>query len=150
MAGFGIQVDDLGGAMDSLTTAFTSANTDLTQLGVAFKYAGPVAKAAGLSFNETAAALALMGNAGIQASTAGTSLRGAITRMLNPTRMVRNALAETGIALTDSSGRLLDLTEILRRLAPHADDAGLFMKIFGQRAGPAHGRPRRAGGGRSH
>ena len=47
MAGSGIASEDLGAAVDVLTKGFTSANTDLTQLGDAFVYAGPVANAAG-------------------------------------------------------------------------------------------------------
>ncbi|KKL45232.1 hypothetical protein LCGC14_2357780, partial [marine sediment metagenome] len=44
MAGFGIQSTELGGAVDVLTKAFVSANTDLQQLGNAMKLGGPVAK----------------------------------------------------------------------------------------------------------
>ena len=49
MAGYGIAADDVSKATDVLVTGFTSANTDLQQLGEAFKLAGPVAKAAGLA-----------------------------------------------------------------------------------------------------
>ena len=59
MAGYGLTTEELGLAVDVLTKGFTSANTDLQQLGDAFTYAGPVAKAAGIEFEETAAALAL-------------------------------------------------------------------------------------------
>src|SRR5690606_36046890 len=115
-----------------LVQAFTSANTNLPQLAEAMKYAGPVANAAGVEFTEAAAALALMGNAGIQASMAGTSLRGAVTRMLNPTEKVSNIMKAAGLSFTDAEGRLRSLDEIIRQLEPHADDAGLFMEIFGQ------------------
>ena len=64
MSGYGIAAADVGAATDVLVTGFTSANTDLAQLGQAFTLAGPVANAAGLAFEETAAALSLMGNAG--------------------------------------------------------------------------------------
>ena len=64
MAGYGIEAEKVGFATDVLTTGFISANTSLEQIGEAFKLAGPVAKAAGLSFEETAASLAVMGNAG--------------------------------------------------------------------------------------
>ncbi len=67
LAGFGLEVSELGRANDVLVKTFTSANTDLVQLGQAMKFVGPVAKAAGVSFEETAAAVGLLGNAGIQA-----------------------------------------------------------------------------------
>jgi TP901 family phage tail tape measure protein len=137
LTGYGKEVSELGHVNDVLVKAFTSANTDLSQLAEAMKYAGPVASAAGVRFEETAAAISLMGNAGIQGSMAGTSLRGAISRVLNPTKQVRSAMQRAGLSFTDANGRLLPLATIVEQLAPNAEDAGLFMELFGQRAGPA-------------
>ncbi|HWJ88510.1 MAG TPA: phage tail tape measure protein [Pelagibacterium sp.] len=137
LAGYNMDVEQLGRATDVLVKSFTSANTDLSDLAEAMKYAGPVAQAAGVQFEETAAALSLMGNAGIQGSMAGTSLRGAISRILNPTSAMADAMREAGLSFTDAQGRLLPLADIIEELEPHADNAGLFMQLFGQRAGPA-------------
>ena len=68
LSGYGLEVEQLGHANDVLVKAMTSTNTDLLQLGEAMKYAGPIASAAGISFEEAAAAIGLMGNAGIQGS----------------------------------------------------------------------------------
>ena len=137
LSGYGKEISELSHINDVLVATFTSANTDLQQLGEAMKYAGPVASAAGVSFEEAAAAIGLMGNAGIQGSMAGTSLRGALARMLNPTKQAAGTMEELGIALTDAAGRVLPLGDVLDQLAPHAEDAGLMMELFGQRAGPA-------------
>ncbi len=137
LAGYNMGVEELGHATDVLVKSFTSANTDLSQLAEAMKYAGPVASAAGVQFEEAAAAMAMMGNAGIQGSMAGTSLRGAISRILAPTKAMAGAMAEAGLSFTDASGKLLPLADIIEQLEPHADNAGLFMELFGQRAGPA-------------
>lgn len=136
MAGFGQSANELGGSVDVMVKSITSANVDVSQLGSAFKYVGPVAKSAGVSFTDTAAAISLLGNAGIQGSMAGTTLRGAFARLLNPTAEVKGAMADLGVKLTDSSGRLLSLTEIIRRLEPHAANTGAIMQLFGLRAGP--------------
>ena len=66
MTGMRIHVDELGGAVDVLVKAFTSANTDLVQLGEAMKYAGPVASAFGQKLEDVVAMLGALGNAGIQ------------------------------------------------------------------------------------
>lgn len=137
MSGYGMEVKELGHINDVLVKSFTSANTDLGQLGEAMKYAGPVANSAGVRFEEAAAALSLMGNAGIQGSMAGTSLRGAISRVLSPTKQMRSAMQQAGLQFTNAQGRLLPLADIIGQLEPHAQDAGLFMELFGQRAGPA-------------
>ena len=136
MAGYGIAVADVEQATDALVTGFTSANTDLLQLGEAFTYAGPVAKAAGIDFNETTAALSLMGNAGFQGSLAGTALRGAISRLLNPSAEAAEILMDLGVSATDSSGNLLPLVDIISQFEDVGLSAGDAMTIFGQRAGP--------------
>lgn len=137
LSGYGKEVSELGNVTDVLVNAFTSSNTNLVQLGEAMTYAGPVASAAGVEFEETAAAFGMMGGAGIQASMAGTSLRGAIARALSPTKKMASIMEENGLAFTDAQGRLLPLVDIIEQLEPHAEDAGLMMELFGQRAGPA-------------
>lgn len=137
LTGFRKPVSDLADVNDVLVKTMTSTNTDLRMLGDAFKYVGPVASAAGADFNEIAAAIGLLGNAGIQGEMGGTALRGAMTKILNPTKAARGVMDELGLSLTDTAGNLKPLADILDELAPHADDAGVFMELFGQRAGPA-------------
>ena len=91
MTGYGKTVADLPRVNDILVKAFTSANVNLEMLAESMKYAGPIAHSAGLQFEEAAALIALMGNAGIQGSMAGTSLRGAIARLLSPTARCRTS-----------------------------------------------------------
>ncbi len=130
MSGMGIAVEDLGETVDVLTAAFTSANTDLTQLGQAMKFAGPVASDFGLSIAETAGALSLLGNAGIQASMAGTSLR----NILN--RLVRDG-EKFGINIFDSTGKMKSFAGIIEAVDQAALSATERIKLFGDRAGPA-------------
>ena len=136
MAGFGLAVDELPRATDVLTKAFTSANTNLTQLAEAIKFAGSTVSSGGVGFEEGTAALALMGNAGLQASIAGTSLRGAVARLLSPTAKNAAIMKKLGINLKTAEGQMKPLSEVVRQLTPHVKDAGLFMQLFGQRAGP--------------
>src|SRR5690606_15674801 len=130
---------EAGRATDVLTQAFSSSNTNLEQLGQAMKYVGPIASAAGVSFEETAAAIGLLGNAGIQASMAGTTLRAAISALLNPTKTTRDTMAELGLTLADfqgADGNLKPLVEIIRVLETAGASAGDMMALLGQRAGP--------------
>ncbi len=136
MAGMGLEVHELSRANDVLVTAFTSANTNLLQLGQAFKFAGPVAAAAGLSLEEVAATLALMGNAGIQATMAGTALRGAITRLLNPSKEAGAILRRLGITAVDSTGELRSFRDIIVELEASGLSTADAMTLFGLRAGP--------------
>ena len=137
LTGYGRTTEEIGATNDVLVKAFTSANTNLSQLGQAFKFVGPVAKAAGVEFEESAAVLSLMGNAGIQATMAGTALRGAISRLLNPTKQVQNAINQVGLVTKDSAGELLPMADIVEQLGEKGATAGQMMQLFGLRAGPA-------------
>ena len=137
LSGYGLEVEELTRVNDVLVATTSSTNTNLTQLGEAMKFAAPVASAAGIRFEQASAALGLMGQAGIQASMAGTSLRGAITRILNPTKEAEESMRQAGLSFTDAAGRLLPLDQIIQQLEPHAEDVGLMMELFGDRAGSA-------------
>ncbi len=137
LTGYGLAADEVGRANDVMVATMTGANTDLRQLGDAFKYVGPVAAAAGMPLEQTAAIIGKLSDAGIQGEMAGTALRGAMTRLMNPTKEVTTGLKSLGVEVTNSNGDLLEFDEILRRLEPHGDDAAAMMQIFGQRAGPA-------------
>jgi len=137
LTGYGQTTDDLAHTNNVLVKAFTSANTDLTQLGQAFKYAGPVANSAGVAFESTAAALALLGNAGIQGSMAGTSLRGALTRLMNPAGKARTLIESLGLNVMTTTGEMKPFEEIIRQLEASGATTAQMMQIFGQRAGPA-------------
>lgn len=137
LTGFGLEVSELGRVNDVLVKGMTSANVDLQMLGESMKYVGPVASSAGMEFEETAAAIALLGNAGIQGSMAGTSLRGAMTKLLKPSEDAALTMKRLGINALDSEGNLKSFTEIVGELEDANIKTGDAMAIFGQRAGPA-------------
>lgn len=134
LSGLQLDVEDLGKATDVLTQAFTSSNTDLRQLGQAFKFVGPIATTAGLEFEEIATILSFLADAGIQASMAGTTLRGAISQLLTPSGDAKKILDELGVSVADADGSLRPFTEIIDALQPIANDATKIMTLFGQRA----------------
>ncbi len=137
MQGYGLYVSEAGRATDVMAKAFTSSNTDLRQLGQAMKLAGPVASGFGIKFEEAAAALGLMGNAGFQATLSGTGLRGALVRLAVPTKAISNVLGELGIELVNSAGEMDSITEIIRKLEKSGASTAQVMELFGQRAGPS-------------
>ena len=75
LTAFGLKAEDSGHFADVLAAASANANTNVSMMGETFKYCAPVAGALGFSVEDTAEAIGLMGNAGIKASQAGTSLR---------------------------------------------------------------------------
>lgn len=137
VSGMRIPMSDLAKANDILAKAATSSNTDIAQLGQAFKFVGPVAASAGIEFEEVTAILGQLGNVGIQASMAGTALRGTITKLLNPSAEAQKILDRLGITVLDTSGKMRPLVEIIGDLERAGISTGEIMEVFGQRAGPA-------------
>lgn len=137
LAGFGLEINQLGRLNDVLALASSSANTNVQQLGHGFQYVGPVASAAGLSLEETAAALGMMADAGIQGEKGGTALRGALSRLLQPTSQVQDKLDDLGVTIQDSSGKMRPLADIMGDLEEAGADVTDMLTIFGVEAGPA-------------
>lgn len=139
MASQKMGVDQLSRANDVLVSSFTRANVDLQMLGESFKYAGNVTRDAGVSIEEAAAAFGLMGQQGIQASLAGTSLRGAMARMMAPSNQLIKLMSELGLKvykMKDGEPVLKSLVEIVREFEKAGLDSGNMIEMFGLRAGP--------------
>lgn len=116
LSAFGLEASEMGRVADVLTKAFTSSNVDLEMLGYTMKYVGPIAKAAGLSLEEMSAAAGILGNAGIQAEQAGTTLRATILRLVKPPKQTAEALKMLGVKTTDASGKMLPLADIIGQI----------------------------------
>ncbi|MDR1290099.1 MAG: phage tail tape measure protein, partial [Planctomycetaceae bacterium] len=72
---FKIAAQDLNRVNDVLAAVASSSNTNVLEMGQAFKYAAPAASAAGQSIEELGAAFAVLANNGLKADMAGTSVR---------------------------------------------------------------------------
>jgi len=134
MQGFGMDASESGRATDVLAKAASSSNTNVSQLAEAMKFAAPIAKSLGMSIEETAAVLGTFGNAGIQGSMAGTSLRMGLLKLLDPSKDGAEALSRLGVSTVDSTGKMRGFIDVLSDL----ENAGANVKdlnaIFGTRA----------------
>ncbi|RKS10034.1 TP901 family phage tail tape measure protein [Nocardiopsis sp. Huas11] len=136
MSGFGLKAEESGRIADVLAQTMRSTNVDLNMLGESFKYAAPLASAAGWSFEETAAAIGFLGNAGIQGSMAGTGLNSILATLADTSSTGSKKLKEFGVAATGADGQVRPLTGLLTDLADKGADVGDVMSIFGLEAGP--------------
>ncbi|WP_338703939.1 phage tail tape measure protein [Bacillus altitudinis] len=116
MTGFGIASSDSTYAVDVLVKTMNTANTDLLQLGDAMKYVAPVSTSLGFSFEETAAAVAKMSDAGIQGSMAGTALRAGMLRLANPVGRAAKVMQAYGIEVETADGKMKSLPDIIDHL----------------------------------
>ncbi|MGW5122962.1 phage tail tape measure protein [Streptomyces sp. NPDC004069] len=136
LSGYGMKANEIGRVNDALAKTFTSANVDMTMLGESMKYVAPVASSLGVEFEETTAAIGLLGNAGIQGSQAGTTLRMALARLASPPKKAAAALKDLGIEVNDSKGKMRPLVDIIAQLEKTGASTTQMMQIFGIEAGP--------------
>ncbi|MGJ5700468.1 phage tail tape measure protein [Staphylococcus chromogenes] len=116
LTAFGMKAKDSGHFADVLAQTSSKANTDVRGLGEAFKYAAPVAGALGYTVEDTSIAIGLMSNAGIKGEKAGTALRTMFTNLSSPTKAMKEKMDELGISITDSSGNMLPMRDVMDQL----------------------------------
>lgn len=117
--GFGLEANKSGHVADVFAEASARTNAQVEDMGEAMKYVAPVAKTVGLSIEETAAAIGIMSDAGVKGSQAGTTLRGGLTRIVKPTKQVKEAMEELGVEFYNSNGTMKSLTQIIQTLQEH-------------------------------
>lgn len=132
LSGFGLAAAEAGRTADVLAKAAASSNTNVAQLGEAMKYIAPVAASVGMSMEEAAAFIGKLGDAGIQASMAGTNLRGMIAGLIDPSKEASSRLAALGVSTKDTSGNMLPLRDILGQLKNAGMEASDAFAIFGR------------------
>lgn len=146
MGGFGLKADEIGRVANVLTATFTGSKTSLQSLGETMAYSGAVARAAGVSLEETATIAGLLGNASIEGSRAGTALNAILTRLAKPRGMASKAMSFIGVDPTEMRDgerqlkRPLALLDELRQKTAKLGSArrlAVLAAIFGQEAGPA-------------
>jgi phage-related minor tail protein len=130
---FGMDASQTNVVTDVMAKSFSTSALDMETFAESMKYVAPVAKSAGMSIQETSAMLAIMADAGIKGSQAGTSLRRIISEIGasgKPTAEALKDLAAQGLNLADAKdevGRsaqsaLLVLAGGVDRIAPLTEE----------------------------
>ncbi len=126
---FGLDASETGRVADVMAKSFSSSALDMEHFANSMSFVAPVAKSAGMSIQETSAMLAVLANAGIKGSKAGTALRRIISEIGATGKPVSEALkdlASKGLNLADAKdevGRsaqsaLLILSEGVEQIKP--------------------------------
>jgi TP901 family phage tail tape measure protein len=134
---FNLEAAEMGRVGDILSAAASNSNTSIIQLGEGLKLVGPVAAAAGISLADTAAAMGVLSNRGLQATLAGTGLRATLAAMANPTKRARDAIESMGLAAKDLDPQMNSLYEIAVRLREGNLGLAEAFDIAGRRGGTA-------------
>lgn len=129
LSAYGIDPSKMGGVADTLTKVFTTSNVNLEMLGNTMSYVGPVARAAGVDLETTAAMAGLLGNVGIQGEKGGTAMRAMLLRLSAPTGGASKLLDKLGVKTRDAKGNVLNVMEVLAKLAKQTEKMGSAQKL---------------------
>lgn len=125
---------------NELAYAADLTSTGFSDLGVGMSYVGSTAHQAGFSLSETASAMGILSNNGLEADKAGTGLRKAINSLISPTKGGTAALKDMGLKtqdFIDKKGKMKSMTDIFGLLKSHTEGmsktekTNLFHSLFG-------------------
>ncbi|MCH0562140.1 phage tail tape measure protein [Streptomyces sp. MUM 2J] len=114
---FGLGADQAARAADILAATANNASGGIIDIYYAMRYAGPVAAGLGVSMEDAASAVGMLGKAGILGQTAGTALRGMMANLAAPTKDMRRGLKALGIEAWDTQGRFKGLRYVIEELS---------------------------------
>lgn len=144
---FGLKVDSTKGTLkntqrvtDSLTYVANKTASGFSDMGTAMEYVGPVSHGLNISLEQTAAAIGLMSNNGIEGQKAGTSLRGMLSRLLKPSDANAAAMDKLGVSFEGFQKGSVKLPAILDAIRKNTKNltkeerTALISKAFGTEA----------------
>ncbi|MFA5166649.1 MAG: phage tail tape measure protein [Candidatus Paceibacterota bacterium] len=100
-------------SLDNIVKAANASNASVSDISAALAYAGPNAAAFGVSLEDTNVALALLSNAGIKGSMAGTTLSAIMRDLKKETKESAAAWDEMGISIYDAEGATRPFIDII-------------------------------------
>ena len=130
MTAFNMSGNQIESLSDMLVNTFTRSNTSMMQLAEASQYAAPLANTYGMSVNEMLALMGVMGNAGIQGSMAGTSLRMIMQNIVKPSKNQKVWWDTLGVSRTNADGTPRSVTAIMQDIAKSVPKEKLIEPIM--------------------
>lgn len=117
MNAFGLTAKDLPNVVDLIAGAANASAIDVGEFGQSLQQAGAVANLAGVPFSDLATAVALMGNAGIKGSDAGTSLKTMLQNLVPQTKAQVTLMKDLGLMTADGANKFFDASGKIKSFA---------------------------------
>lgn len=113
---FGLEGKDSERVTNALTAAAQKSVLSYKDLTRSFQQAANVSALMGNSIEDLSAILAVMGQAGLRGSDAGTSLKQMFIELLTPSKDAAEAMNKYGINLFDTAGKVRPLRDVIKGL----------------------------------
>ena len=139
---YGISLDDpmeasrkMAEMMNVMAAAGKEGSAELPTIKSALEQCGMAARAAGVSFEETNAAIQVLDKAGKKGSEGGVALRNTMATLSQGRFLpkdVQEELSMAGVDILKLGDKTLSLSDRLNMLKPVMNDTALFTKLFGR------------------
>lgn len=113
MAALGPVVGSLDNYIDEMTKTSQKSNTSVAQLGEATLVCAGTVSLTGQKLETMNAELGILANNHLKGAEGGTHLRNVLLALSAPTDKAKTALSELGVQVSDSSGNMRDLNDIM-------------------------------------
>jgi len=141
---FGLDTGEANRVADVMALTSARTNTTMEELAEGLKNAAPTARNLGMDIEETAAALGLLADTGLQGGRSGTALKNALLKLAKPTAAGTAHMERMGLTMKDAvTGNMLPLNDILLQLQKgmnktggSVDRAAAAAELFGLRGIP--------------
>lgn len=116
LSGMGMAVEQTSHLTDVLASVSSRSNVNVQQLGESMKFVAPVAASLRVPVEELAAAMGVLGDAGIQGSMAGTMLRRVLSDLESPGAKAQKVFTSLGISLEKIRPSAVGLVGVFQEL----------------------------------
>lgn len=113
---FGIKAEDASKVTDLLAAGAVASTAGVQDLADGMKYVGSTAASLHMPMADTVTALAALNNAGIDSTTAGTSLNRMLLGLAAPSKNAAKAFDKFKVSSTDANGQILDTQGLIAEL----------------------------------
>lgn len=114
---FNLPATEVGTVANMLAAAANASSVDVTDLADAMKMSGAVFASNKQPMDDMVAALAMLGNAGIKGSDAGTGLKTMLLSLAAPTKDAAGELSKMGLEVYNADGSMRGFSDILNDLS---------------------------------
>lgn len=112
---------DMGHVADVIAGAANASAIDVHQFGFSLSAVGAVAATMGVSLEDTATSIAVLGQAGLKGSDAGTSLKTMLLNLDPASKAARAELTTLGIITADGSNKFFDAAGNIKSMSDIAE-----------------------------
>jgi len=118
---FNLRGEDMAHVADLIAGAANASSLEVSDFKFALQQVGAVAKVSGQTIDDTATAIAILGNAGVKGSDAGTSLKVFLTDLVPKSKQAAEEMKKLGLITEDGANQFFDASGKAKSFGEIAD-----------------------------